>query len=182
MRVRRAATSGVTRRRWEKSRDADEPYLDEQSWDRIWANAVAESGIPFKPTAYQVRHTHASWLIDAGENPKAVMHRLGQADLRTTARYVHVLDETGVGRQAVRGAIAAAVTPKCADLRNMPMSEHRTAPSAAVYLMHGEEQKTLAAYAAGSSRRFPEAGCGYAVRHDTSEAPLDPHRGLYLDI
>ena len=29
-----------------------------------------------------------------GENPKPVMHRLGQADLRTTARYVHVLDET----------------------------------------------------------------------------------------
>ena len=95
MRVRRAAASGEFRRRWEKSRDADEPYLDEQSWNRIWASAVAESGIPFKPTAYQVRHTHASWLIDAGENPKAVMHRLGQADLRTTARYVHVLDETG---------------------------------------------------------------------------------------
>jgi integrase len=95
MRVRRAATSEVARRRWEKSRDADESYLDEQSWDRLWARAVEESGIPFKPTAYQVRHTHASWLIDAGENPKAVMHRLGQADLRTTARYVHVLDETG---------------------------------------------------------------------------------------
>jgi integrase len=95
MRVRRAATTGEARRRWEKSRDADETYLDEQSWDRIWARAVVESGIPFKPTAYQVRHTHASWLIDAGENPKAVMHRLGQADLRTTARYVHVLDETG---------------------------------------------------------------------------------------
>jgi len=94
MRVRRAVASGDARR-WEKSRDADEPYLDEKSWNRIWAGAVAESGIPFKPTAYQVRHTHASWLIDAGENPKAVMHRLGQADLRTTARYVHVLDETG---------------------------------------------------------------------------------------
>jgi integrase len=93
MRVRRADASGVVRRRWEKSRDADESYLDEQSWDRIWARAVVESGIPFKPTAYQVRHTHASWLIDAGENPKAMMHRLGQADLRTTAR--HVLDETG---------------------------------------------------------------------------------------
>jgi integrase len=89
------ADSGEVRRRWEKSRDADESYLDEQIWNRIWASAVAESGIPFKPTAYQVRHTHASWLIDAGENPKAVMHRLGQADLRTTARYVRVLDETG---------------------------------------------------------------------------------------
>jgi integrase len=95
MRVRRAAAAGVARRRWEKSRDADESYLDEQIWDRIWARAVADSGIPFKPTAYQLRHTHASWLIDAGENPKAVMHRLGQADLHTTARYVHVLDETG---------------------------------------------------------------------------------------
>ena len=61
----------------------------------IYRTHLPDSGIPFKPTAYQVRHTHASWLIDAGENPKAVMHRLGQADLRTTARYVHVLDETG---------------------------------------------------------------------------------------
>jgi hypothetical protein len=73
----------------------DESYVDEPIWNRIWARAVAESGILFEPTAYQVRHAHASWLIDAGENPKAVMHRLGQADLRTTARYVHVLDETG---------------------------------------------------------------------------------------
>jgi integrase len=95
MSAQRAPGSGPARRRWEKSRDPDEPYLDKQLWDRIWARAVADSGIPFKPTAYQVRHTHASWLIDAGENPKAVMHRLGQADLRTTARYVHVLDETG---------------------------------------------------------------------------------------
>jgi integrase len=95
MRVQRATASGEARRRWEKSRDADESYLNESIWNRIWTRAVADSGIPFKPTAYQVRHTHASWLIDAGENPKAVMHRLGQADLRTTARYVHVLDETG---------------------------------------------------------------------------------------
>ncbi len=95
MRKKRAAVNESKRPRWEKSRDPDEPYLDEQIWDRIWADAVKESGIPFKPTAYQVRHTHASWLIDAGENPKAVMHRLGQADLRTTSRYVHVLDETG---------------------------------------------------------------------------------------
>jgi integrase len=95
MRQRRAAESGEPPRRWAKSRDADEPYLDEQTWNRIWTAAVASSGIPFKPTAYQVRHTHASWLIDAGESPKAVMHRLGQSDLRTTARYVHVLDETG---------------------------------------------------------------------------------------
>lgn len=86
---------GARRRRWEKSRDPDELYLDKNIWNRIWGQAVTDSGIPFKPTAYQVRHTHASWLIDAGESPKSVMHRLGQADLRTTARYVHVMDEYG---------------------------------------------------------------------------------------
>jgi hypothetical protein len=40
MRVRRAAaSSGEVRGRWEKSRDADESYLDEPSWTRIWARA-----------------------------------------------------------------------------------------------------------------------------------------------
>jgi hypothetical protein len=34
-RVWRAAASGPERRRWEKSRDPDEPYLDKQLWDRI---------------------------------------------------------------------------------------------------------------------------------------------------
>lgn len=94
-RTQRAASPGTPARRWAKSRDADEPYLDERTWNRIWTAAVKESGIPFKPTAYQVRHAHASWLIDSGENPKSVMHRLGQSDLRTTSRYVHVLDEAG---------------------------------------------------------------------------------------
>ena len=83
------------RRRWEKSRDADEPYVTKNQWRMIWSTAVKDSDIPFNPTAYQVRHTHASLLIDAGENPKAVMYRLGQSDLRTTTRYVHVLDEAG---------------------------------------------------------------------------------------
>ena len=96
MRVRRAAaSSGEARRRWEKSRDADESYLDERTWNRVWAGAVAESGIPFKPTACQVRHTHASWLIDAGENPKAVMHRLGQAVRRAAAAAVTILQRDG---------------------------------------------------------------------------------------
>ena len=92
-RERLRAKSG--RRRWEKTRDADEPYLSEQQWSKIWHAALKKSGIPFKPTAYQVRHTHGSWLIDAGENPKVVMSRLGQSDLRVTSRYVHVLDEEG---------------------------------------------------------------------------------------
>jgi hypothetical protein len=124
-------------------REQDQPYLDEPIWNRIWACAVADSGIPFKPTAYQLRHTHASWLIDAGENPKAVMHRLGQADLRTTARYVHVLDETGEsaarrfagllpplspsGRRAVRGRLPPGL-PVCAPAPNLTVRQRSDLP------------------------------------------------------
>jgi len=96
MRVRRAAaSSGEARRRWEKSRDTDESYLDEQSWNRMWAARWWKAGSRSSRPPTRCGTSHASWLIDAGENPKAVMHRLGQAALRTTARYVHVLDETG---------------------------------------------------------------------------------------
>ena len=55
MRDRRAGALRRGSAPMEKSRDSDEPYLDEHSWNRIWASAVEESGIPFKPTAYQVR-------------------------------------------------------------------------------------------------------------------------------
>jgi integrase len=85
------------RRRWEKTRDADEPYVTEQQWSKIWNAALKKSGIPFKPTAYQVRHTHGSWLIDAGENPRVVMHRLGHNDLRVTSRYVNSRELHQVG-------------------------------------------------------------------------------------
>jgi integrase len=62
MRTQRAAASatGTERRRWEKSRDADEPYLDEKIWNRTWVRAVEDSGIPFKPTAYHLRAAR-SW-------------------------------------------------------------------------------------------------------------------------
>lgn len=70
MRKRRSAEPAAPARRWAKSRDADEPYPDEGTWDRIWKKAVKESGIPLKPTAYQVRHTHASWFQRRGGEPE----------------------------------------------------------------------------------------------------------------
>ena len=44
-------------------------------------------------TPYQVRHTHASWLIDKGVDLERVRNRLGHGDLTTTTRYVKILDE-----------------------------------------------------------------------------------------
>jgi hypothetical protein len=61
-----AAGPGEVRRRWEKSRDADEFYLDEPIWNRYLARAVTESGS--RSSRPPIRcGTRASWLIDARE-------------------------------------------------------------------------------------------------------------------
>jgi integrase len=83
MRVRSAASSGASARRWAKSRDADEPYLDEKTWNRMWTAAVKESGIPFKPTAYQVRHTCPRRR--PGRAPSAVIQASENHDSRRAA-------------------------------------------------------------------------------------------------
>ena len=41
---------------------------------------------------HDLRHTHATLLLEAGVNPKVVSERLGHADMRITLeRYSHVL-------------------------------------------------------------------------------------------
>ena len=63
------------------------------TWCRIWNSAAGEACLPFRYTPYQVRHTHASWLIDQGVDLARVRHRLGHGDLTTTTGYVKVLDQ-----------------------------------------------------------------------------------------
>ncbi len=70
-----------------------QPYLSKEQWRLVWKAAVEAAGIPFEPTAYQMRHTSASWLIDGGEDVKTVMGRLGHKDLSTTSRYVHQVND-----------------------------------------------------------------------------------------
>ena len=68
-------------------------YLGTDMWRRIWNEAVRDAHLPFTYTPYQVRHTHASWLIDKGVHLERVRYRLGHRDLTTTTRYVKILDE-----------------------------------------------------------------------------------------
>jgi integrase len=56
-------------------------------------HAPNKARLPFRYSPYQVRHTHASWLIDQGVDLARVQYRLGHGDLQATTRYVKVLDE-----------------------------------------------------------------------------------------
>ena len=93
-RDRKRARTGRVDREWSPQwrRDPTE-YLGTDMWRRTWNAAVQDARLPFAYTPYQVRHTHASWLIDKGVDLERVRYRLGHGDLTTTTRYVKILDE-----------------------------------------------------------------------------------------
>lgn len=63
----------------------------------IWNPAVEASGLPThrQPRIHDLRHTHASWLQDAGLSLPAIQRRLGHADVMTTlAMYGHAATDS----------------------------------------------------------------------------------------
>ena len=60
---------------------------------RYWRPAVARSGVDFDVRVHDLRHAHASWLLAGGADLKAVMERMGHAQIMTTQRYLHTLPD-----------------------------------------------------------------------------------------
>lgn len=84
--------------------------------ERVVRPALRKAGLQETIRTYDLRHSHASLLIDLGANPLAVAHRMGHADPAMTLRvYGHLFE--GVQEQlsdqldALRQASAAASTP-----------------------------------------------------------------------
>ncbi|GGU96061.1 hypothetical protein GCM10010182_10770 [Actinomadura cremea] len=65
----------------------------------IWKPALAAADLDFNPTMRDLRHAHASWLLNGGADLQVVKERLGHASIATTERYLHTLpnaDETAL--------------------------------------------------------------------------------------
>jgi len=84
-------------------------FLRRGTFGRIWRQAVAESvGAPCR--IHDLRHTHAAWLIAAGEHPKSIQTRLGHSSIQITIdRYGHLMDGLDHQTAARLDAIAATV-------------------------------------------------------------------------
>ncbi len=67
-------------------------YLRRGSFGRIWRQAIQLTvGPPCR--IHDLRHSHAAWLIAAGEHPKAIQTRLGHSSIQVTIdRYGHLMD------------------------------------------------------------------------------------------
>jgi integrase len=61
---------------------------------RVWLTALERAGLDFHVRFHDLRHAHASWALAGGADLKAVMDRLGHAQITTTQRYLHALPES----------------------------------------------------------------------------------------
>ncbi|MHB1729631.1 MAG: tyrosine-type recombinase/integrase [Leptospirillum sp.] len=53
-------------------------YMDQEIY-RFWESTLRKAGVPFR-NPYQTRHTYASLLLSAGENPMFVAQQMGHRD------------------------------------------------------------------------------------------------------
>lgn len=67
------------------------PRDDRNFTRQVWAPAVKAAGLSdLAPTLHDLRHTYASWLIQAGVPIERVSELLGHGSLRTTQIYAHL--------------------------------------------------------------------------------------------
>lgn len=59
--------------------------------NRRWYPAVKLAGIDRRVTLHDLRHAHASWVLEGGASLEVVRERLGHASIVSTSRYLHTL-------------------------------------------------------------------------------------------
>ncbi|MBA2768524.1 MAG: site-specific integrase [Sporichthyaceae bacterium] len=61
---------------------------------RVWLPALERAKLGFHVRFHDLRHAHASWALAGGADLKAVMERMGHAQITTTQRYLHTLPDS----------------------------------------------------------------------------------------
>lgn len=85
--------------------------------------ALAAAGLPVSLRTYDVRHSHASILIDQGAKPAAVAHRLGHSDPSMTARvYTHLFEGVQEALTDQLDVLARAAGEALAGSRVIPLA------------------------------------------------------------
>lgn len=71
---------------------ATAPWIRPSTMSRAFRAICDANGLPKEATFHSLRHTHATWLLLGGMDPKTVSERLGHSSVKVTLEiYAHVL-------------------------------------------------------------------------------------------
>lgn len=90
--------------------------FDRTNWRKAWEAARTRAGLP-DLRWHDLRHTHATWLRQAGVPLEVVQRSLGHKELATTTRYAHV-DDREVKEALQRLPSLATVTPRVVSIKS----------------------------------------------------------------
>jgi integrase len=79
-------------------------HLPNDLWNRVWKQACRDSGIGWCPRTHDLRHAHATHLVENGVDIYEVKERLGHASVTTTEHYKHITKR----RQSKAASVADA--------------------------------------------------------------------------
>ncbi|PEN08761.1 integrase [Longimonas halophila] len=81
-------------------------HRSDSAVQRAVKNAVAQAGLSKRVSCHTLRHSFATHLIEDGYDIRTVQELLGHNDIRTTQKYVHVLNKGGRGVASPLDALA----------------------------------------------------------------------------
>ena len=97
----------------------DDPVRGPNFYSNVWVPALAkakEKGMTKKPRVHDLRHTNASWLIQAGVPLTVIQRHLGHESIQTTSdRYGHLDRESS---RVVAAVVGEALNPNKANSRH----------------------------------------------------------------
>jgi integrase len=83
-------------------------HLSPSKWRKIWrdaANASMNGG--WLPRSHDMRHAHASWILEAGVDLHSVKERMGHSSIVVTERYLHrIKAKKSTGADIVRSVLS----------------------------------------------------------------------------
>jgi integrase len=91
--------------------------------EKVIRPALRAAGLPESIRTYDLRHSHASMLIDLGASPLAIAQRMGHSDPAVTLRnYGHLFDGAQAKLSEQLDALHAATAVPPAEGRVIPLS------------------------------------------------------------
>lgn len=91
--------------------EAGSRVTDSTFHGKVWQDAVSRADLGVRPTVHDLRHSHASWLINRGVPLTVIQRRLGHSSIKVTSDiYGHIQPDAWLATAQAAGEALEGIT------------------------------------------------------------------------